>query len=68
MPDLVYRHYEEVRRFFDLRGLRLGSVRFEPYEGVASGVILRQFPLPGHPLSGRDAVSLVVASPDGTPR
>ena len=68
MPDLVYRQYEEVRRFFVLRGMAMGNVRFEPYEGVAAGVILRQFPLPGHPLSRRDAVSLVVASPDGTPR
>lgn len=68
MPDLVYRDYEEVRRFFDQRGLAMGSIRFEPYEGVAAGVILRQFPLPGHPLSRRDVVSLVVAGPDGTPR
>lgn len=62
MPDLVYRRYEEVRRFFEQRGFRLGSVRFEPYEGAPEGAILRQFPLAGHPLSRRDAISLVVAA------
>lgn len=73
MPDLVYRDYEEVRRFFQRRSFRLGSVRFEPYEGAAEGVILRQFPLAGHPVSRRDSISLVVATTedgaavDGTP-
>ena len=31
---------------------------------MAAGVILRQFPLPGHPLTREDAVSLVVATAD----
>lgn len=62
MPDLVYRRYEEVRRFFESRGLRFGSVKFEPYEGVAAGTVLRQFPLAGHPLRRRDTISLVVAA------
>lgn len=62
MPDLVYRDYERVHAFFDARGFRLGSVKFEPYDGVADGTVLRQFPLAGHPLSRRDAISLVVAT------
>lgn len=70
MPDLVYRDYERVGSFFERRGFRLGSVKFEPYEGAAEGTILRQFPLAGHKLSPRDAISLVVATrldslPDG---
>jgi len=65
MPDLIYRDYERVRRYFEGRGFRVGSVRFEPYAGIAPGVILRQFPLPGHPVSQRDALSLVVAAPAG---
>ncbi|HVT61082.1 MAG TPA: PASTA domain-containing protein [Thermoanaerobaculia bacterium] len=64
MPDLVYRHYDQVRPFFERRGFRFGSVKFERYEGVAAGVILRQFPLPGHPLTHNDPVSLVVATAD----
>ena len=64
MPDLVYRDYERVRRFFERRGFRLGSVKFESYEGIGAGVVLRQFPLAGHPLSRREVISLVVASDD----
>ncbi len=67
MPDLTYRHYEEVRPAFERQGFRLGNVKFEPYEGVASGVILRQFPLAGHPVSHQDAISLVVATADRLP-
>lgn len=67
MPDLVYRNYEQVRPYFEQLGFKLGSVKFERYEGVAAGVILRQFPLPGHPLTREDAVSLVVATVDGAP-
>ena len=61
MPDLVYRDYEVVERFFRQRGFRLGSVKFEVYEGVRDGTILRQFPLAGHPLKRNEAVALVVA-------
>jgi beta-lactam-binding protein with PASTA domain len=67
MPDLVYRNYEQVRPAFEQRGFKFGSVKYERYEGVAAGVILRQFPLPGHPVSREDSVSLVVATADGTP-
>lgn len=63
MPDLVYRSYDGVRAFFEGRGFRFGSIKFERYEGVAAGVILRQFPVAGHPVSHADAISLVVAAP-----
>lgn len=62
MPDLVYRRYEDVAPFFRRQGFRFGSVKYERYEGVAAGTILRQFPLPGHPVTRRDSVSLVVAT------
>ncbi len=64
MPDLVYRHYEQIRPAFESQGFKFGTVRFERYEGVAAGVILRQYPLPGHPVSRDDAVTLVVATAD----
>lgn len=62
MPDLVYRRYEPVRRYFEGGGFRIGTVKFEPYEGISDGTILRQNPLPGHPLRRRDVISLVVAA------
>jgi serine/threonine-protein kinase len=64
MPDLVYRDYEGVRPYFEQQGFRFGSVKYERYEGVQSGVILRQFPLPGHPLTKQDNISLAVATAD----
>jgi beta-lactam-binding protein with PASTA domain len=67
MPDLVYRNYDQVRPTFEAHGFKLGNVKFERYEGVAAGVILRQFPLPGHPVSREDGISLVVATADGAP-
>ena len=33
--------YDQVRTFFERRGVRLGSVKYERYEGIASGVVLR---------------------------
>ena len=62
MPDLIYRRYEDVRGFFEQRGFRLGSVRFESYEGIPTGTVLRQFPLAGHPLHRQDPIALVVAA------
>jgi len=61
MPDLVARRYEPVRARLQAEGFRFGGVTFEPYEGVASGTILRQSPAPGHRLGRGDAISLVVA-------
>lgn len=61
MPDLIYRSYDQVRDFFDRFGFRLGSVKFEAYEGIDEGIVLRQYPLAGHPLKRRDVISLVVA-------
>jgi beta-lactam-binding protein with PASTA domain len=64
MPDLIYRNYDTVRTFFERQGFRLGSVKYEPYEGAAPGAVLRQHPLPGHRLRRTDVISLVVAGGD----
>jgi serine/threonine-protein kinase len=67
MPDLVYQRYDHIRQFFERAKFRIGNVKYERYEGVAAGVILRQFPLPGHPLSHDDPISLVVATTEEVP-
>ncbi len=67
MPDLVYRHFDTVRYFFEQKGFRLGRVGYEAYDGLAPGTVVRQFPLAGHPLRRGDVISLgVVAGADGT--
>jgi serine/threonine-protein kinase len=65
MPDFIARGFEATRAFLESRGFRLGNVKVESYEGAPGGVVLRQFPLPGHPLRGHDAVSLVVSANAG---
>jgi serine/threonine-protein kinase len=62
MPDLVARHAEPVRRYLESRGFQFGSVKYEPYDGVEEGVILRHTPLAGHPLRRSDSITLVVAT------
>ncbi|MEL7058861.1 MAG: PASTA domain-containing protein [Acidobacteriota bacterium] len=63
MPDLVQRDYDSVRRFFERHGFRLGRVGYQSYDGVASGTVLRQFPLAGHPLRRGDVIALDVVAP-----
>lgn len=65
MPDLVYRDHTVVRQFLDRRGFRVGSVKFEAYEGIPSGTVLRQFPLAGHPVGRDEVISMVVATNEG---
>ena len=65
MPDLIGRDFERVRTGFVERGFRIGGVKSQAYEGAANGTILRQFPLAGSPVTRRDALSFVIAAPEG---
>ncbi|MGZ5425877.1 MAG: PASTA domain-containing protein [Thermoanaerobaculia bacterium] len=65
MPDLIGRDFERVRTAFEERGFRIGGVKSQSYEGALTGTILRQFPLSGSPVTRRDALSFVIASPEG---
>lgn len=64
MPDLIDRPLDATRATLEVRGLTVAQVRFEPYAGISDGTIIRQFPLPGAPVSSRDAISLVVSRQD----
>lgn len=61
MPDFVGQDAERVRARLETFGFRVGSARYETYEGVAPNTILKQFPPAGYPLSRRDVVSLTVS-------
>lgn len=67
MPDLIGRDFERVKTAFEERGFRIGGVRSQSYEGAAARTILRQFPLAGAPVTRRDALSFVIASPEAAP-
>lgn len=61
MPDLIGRDAERMRQRLELFGFRVGSARYETYEGVPANTVLKQFPPAGHPISNRDVLSLTVS-------
>jgi len=67
MPDLVGKDAAAVRARLEKFGFKVGSARFETYEGVRPNTILKQFPPAGYPLSSREVVSLTVSRPPDTP-
>jgi serine/threonine-protein kinase len=67
MPDFVGRDAEAVKARLEKFGFRVGSARFEAYEGVRPNTILKQFPPAGYPLSSREVVSLTVSRPPEGP-
>lgn len=66
MPDLIDRPLEQVRPALEARGLTVSTVKYEAYPGIADGIIIRQYPLRGAPVSGRDPISVVVSRQEET--
>lgn len=61
MPDLIDYPLDTVRPALESRGLTVSNVKFESYPGIADGIIIRQFPLRGASVSGRDPITVVVS-------
>lgn len=66
MPDLIDRPLERVRPALESRGLSVSTVKYEAYPGIADGIIIRQYPLRGAPVSSRDPISVVVSRQEET--
>jgi serine/threonine-protein kinase len=66
MPDLIDRPLEQVRPSLERRGLTVSTVKYETYPGIADGIIIRQYPLRGSPVSSRDPISVVVSRQEDT--
>ena len=66
MPDLIDLPLEQVRPALEAKGLAVSNVRFEAYPGIADGIIIRQYPLRGAPVSARDAMTVVVSRREET--
>lgn len=64
MPDLIDRPLIEVRPTLEIRNLTISNVKFERYPGIPDGLIIRQYPIPGYPVSSRDPVTVVVSKQD----
>ena len=66
MPDLIDRPLDRIRPELEARGLTVSTVKFEAYPGIADGIIIRQFPVRGAPVSGRDPITVVVSRQEQT--
>lgn len=66
MPDLIDRPLERVRPALEAKGLTVSTVKYEAYPGIADGIIIRQYPLRGAPVSSRDPISVVVSRQEET--
>jgi serine/threonine-protein kinase len=61
MPDLIDRPFERIRPALESRGLQVSTVKYEAYPGIADGIVIRQYPLRGAPVSTNDPISVVVS-------
>jgi serine/threonine-protein kinase len=61
MPDLIGREAGAVIATLQAAGLKVQDVRYRTYPGVEPGIVLRQTPPAGHPVSSRAALSLDVS-------
>jgi beta-lactam-binding protein with PASTA domain len=66
MPDLIDHPLDEVRPYLEAHGLMVSTVKFEAYPGIRDGIIIRQFPLRGAPVSARDPITVVVSRQEAT--
>jgi beta-lactam-binding protein with PASTA domain len=61
MPDLIGREVGSALLALQSAGLKVGDVRYRTYPGVAPGIVLRQQPPAGYPVSPRAALTLDVS-------
>jgi serine/threonine-protein kinase len=66
MPDLIDQPLDRVRPALEAHGLSVSNVKFEGYPGIRDGIIIRQFPQRGAPVSARDAITVVVSRQEET--
>jgi beta-lactam-binding protein with PASTA domain len=66
MPDVIDLPLDQVRPALEEKGLAVSNVRFEAYPGIADGIIIRQYPLRGAPVSAREAITVVVSKREET--
>jgi serine/threonine-protein kinase len=61
MPALLSRSLGAVRRFASDHRLRIGRVHEVDYPGLPAGIVLRQYPPAGSPMSRSDIITLWVS-------
>ena len=66
MPDLIDQALDLVRPALEAHGLIVSTVKYEAYPGIRDGIIIRQYPLRGAPVSSRDPITVVVTRQEET--
>lgn len=66
MPDIIDQSLDRIRPSLEARGLKVATVKYEAYPGIQDGIIIRQYPLRGAPVSNRDPISVVVSKQEET--
>jgi len=66
MPDLIDQALDLVRPALEAHGLMVSTVKYEAYPGIRDGIIIRQYPLRGAPVSSRDPITVVVSRQEAT--
>jgi serine/threonine-protein kinase len=61
MPSLLSRTGDETRQFCRANTLRLGQIHEVDYPGLAPGLVLRQYPPAGSPLTRGDIITIWVS-------
>lgn len=61
MPSLLSHDLAAIRTFCADNGLRIGQIHEVAYPGLASRIVLRQYPAAGSPLSRSDIISVWVS-------
>ncbi len=61
MPDLIDQALDLMRPALEAHGLVVSTVKYEAYPGIRDGIIIRQYPLRGAPVSSRDPITVVVS-------
>ncbi len=67
MPDLIDQPLDLVRPALEAYGLIVSTVKYETYPGIRDGIIIRQYPLRGAPVSSRDPITVVVSRQEENP-
>ncbi|GAC1438854.1 MAG: hypothetical protein NVSMB68_10480 [Thermoanaerobaculia bacterium] len=60
MPDLIDQALDLIRPALEAHGLIVSTVKYEAYPGIRDGIIIRQYPLRGAPVSSRDPITVIV--------
>jgi len=61
MPDFIGRDVSDVLDRVRSAPVKVGSIRYQEYPGVAKGLVVRQTPAPGSKVFARDAVVVYVS-------